>query len=94
MKALPLIVYWGIWLAHNKDIFQDQPSLPELIFTQGLAILSHFPHEKDIPPICITHPTLIDVSMPWAYFNDASQNNNQLCGGGEHYISSKITFTK
>jgi ribonuclease HI len=26
--------------------------------------------------------------MPWAYFDGASQNENQLCGGGELLILS------
>jgi hypothetical protein len=43
IKALPLIVCWGIWLARNKAIFQDSPSLPEIVVSQGLSILSHFP---------------------------------------------------
>lgn len=31
IKALPLIVCRGIWLACNKTIFQDSPSLPKLV---------------------------------------------------------------
>jgi hypothetical protein len=51
IKSLPLIVCWGIWLARNFVIFKDNPTLPELIASQGLSILSHFPQEKDIPAI-------------------------------------------
>jgi hypothetical protein len=47
IKSLPLIICWGIWLARNKAIFQDRPSLPDCIVAQGLSILSHFPQEKD-----------------------------------------------
>jgi hypothetical protein len=50
VKALPFIICWGIWLARNKEIFQDKPSLPELTAAKGLAILSHFPQEKVPPP--------------------------------------------
>jgi hypothetical protein len=93
IKAFPFIICWGIWLARNKEIFQDQPSLPELTASQGLAILSHFPQEKDIPPIHPTFPTPIDLSKPWAYFDDASQTNNQICGGGATlYLSNKHLF--
>jgi hypothetical protein len=84
-------------LAHNKAIFQDFPSLPEIIVAQGLSILSHFPQEKDIPAIHIIQPELIDRSSPWAYFDGASQNENQQCGGGvvlylsaEHFFKIKM----
>jgi ribonuclease HI len=92
IKALPLLVSWGIWLARNSTIFKDKASIPEIIAAQGLSILSHFPQEKDIPAICINLPELIDSSNPWAYFDGASQN--QLCGGGVVLFLSDNHFYK
>jgi ribonuclease HI len=94
IKALPLIVCWGIWLARNSVIFKDKPTLPDLIASQGLSILSHFPQEKDIPAICVYQPESIDKSRPWDFFDGASQNDNQSCGGGAVLYLSDNHFFK
>jgi hypothetical protein len=43
IKALPLLISWGIWLARNAEIFKEKSSIPEVIVAQSLSILSHFP---------------------------------------------------
>jgi hypothetical protein len=43
LKALPLLISWGIWLARNAIIFKEKASIPEAIAAQSLSILSHFP---------------------------------------------------
>jgi len=43
IKSLPLIVTWGVWLVRNASFFHEKSSLLEIIATQGLNILSHFP---------------------------------------------------
>jgi hypothetical protein len=50
IKALPLIILWGIWIARNASIFKDKASLPDIIVAQSLTILAHFPQGKDAPP--------------------------------------------
>jgi hypothetical protein len=82
IKALPLIICWGAWLARNSTIFNDRPSIPEIVLAQGLSILSHFPWEKDSPAVRIIQLEQIDYSKPWDFFYRASQNENQSCGGG------------
>jgi hypothetical protein len=66
----------------NATIFKDRPSLPEIIAGQALSILSHFPQEKSCPAIQIVCAEQIDQSKPWDFFDGASQNDNQICGGG------------
>jgi hypothetical protein len=46
IKALPLILNWVVWLARNAVIFRDKSSLPEILVSQGLSTLEHFPQEK------------------------------------------------
>lgn len=82
IKSLPLLISWGAWLARNADIFKDRPSLPEIIAGRALSILSHFPQKKACPAIRIVCVEQIDQSKPWAFSDDASQNDNQICGGG------------
>jgi hypothetical protein len=81
IRALPLLICWGTWLARNSSIFHDKPNL-EVIATQYLSILSHFPREKGRRPSRTTQEELMDCSRPWAFFDGASQNRNQSCGGG------------
>jgi ribonuclease HI len=82
VKSLPLIVAWGVWLARNSSIFKDKTPTPDIIAAQALSILSHFPQEKEEGAIRIPPVVQIDHSLPWDYFDGASQNNNQICGGG------------
>jgi hypothetical protein len=43
LKSLPLIVGWGVWLARNVALFEEQSVLALQCATQGLSILKHFP---------------------------------------------------
>jgi hypothetical protein len=86
IKALPLILNWGIWLARNATVFKDKPSLPELLVAQGLNILAHFPQEKEMRGARIIREEDIDHNKPWDFFDGASQNNHSCCGGGEMFF--------
>jgi hypothetical protein len=72
IKALPLIVCWGVCFDCNLTIFNDRPSIPEIIVSQGLSILSHFPQEKDSHAVQIIQPEQIDYSKSWDFFDGAS----------------------
>jgi hypothetical protein len=82
IKALPLLINWGVWLARNSTIFNEKPSIPELIVAQSLSILSHFPQGKEEQPVRNVVTESVDHSRSWAYFDGASQNDGQVCGGG------------
>jgi hypothetical protein len=82
IKALPLILNWGFGLARNAMIFQDKSSLPELLVSQGLSILEHFPQEKGVRRGRVLQEVSVDSNRPWAFFDGASQENNTCCGGG------------
>jgi len=82
IKSLPLVVAWGVWLARNSSIFKDNTPTPDIIVEQVLSILSHLPQEKKERAIGIPPIVQIDHSLPWDYFDGASQNTNQICGGG------------
>jgi ribonuclease HI len=94
IKALSLLACWGIWLARNSAIFHNKPSIPEITVENALSILAHFPQDKDTPTIRVIQAEQIDSSTPWAYFDGASQNNNQVCGGGALLYLSAHHFFK
>jgi len=44
LNALPLLVIWGIWLAHNNLIFSDKCCTPEITASLTCGIMEAFPH--------------------------------------------------
>ena len=42
-KFLPLLVIWGIWLARNKAIFKDIPSLPAIVGSLAVGFYKYLP---------------------------------------------------
>jgi hypothetical protein len=51
LKALPLLINWGVSLARNRAIFQEKATVTDLVAAQSLSILEHFPQEKNAPSI-------------------------------------------
>jgi hypothetical protein len=102
LKALPLLISRGVWMARNSAIFLDKASVAELVATKSLSILEHFPHEKNEPGIRASQPAPIDPTLPWDFFDGASQN--LLCGGGggggnlhisnSHFFKTKMGLGK
>jgi len=91
-KYLPLLVIWGIWLARNKAIFNDKPSLPEITAVQSVGLFKSLPEHLRAAKQRRVLDVEIDRSRPWAFFDGASQNN--MCGGGAVlYLSDSHSFT-
>jgi hypothetical protein len=42
LKALPILVAWGIWIARNTTLFWDDPRSPLRVVANCLSILDHF----------------------------------------------------
>lgn len=91
-KALPLIILWDVWIARNKFIFQETPSCPEVIAVNSLSILSFYPQCNDAPRIRVVQNEEINKAIPWAYFDGASQLNNEQSGGGGVLFMSDLIF--
>jgi hypothetical protein len=43
LKALPLIISWGVWLTRNRAIFHEKYMVAKLVAAKSLSILEHFP---------------------------------------------------
>jgi len=80
-------------LVRNASIFNDRSSILECIASHGLSILSNFPQGKDHNLVKPEVEELVDHSMPWAYFDEASQNDGLFCKGGVFlHVSNSHSF--
>ena len=80
MRVLPLLVYWGIWLARNNVVFKEKVCTPTITVGQtcrvALALPKHIRVEKQREILELE----IDRTSPWGFFDGAS--HNIVCGGG------------
>lgn len=86
IKALPIIILWGVWIARNVVIFKDKASLPDIIDAQNLAILAHFPQGKDSPPPRQVVAKQIDFSRAWDFFMVLQRKQRSLWGWGSSFF--------
>jgi ribonuclease HI len=92
VKALPVIVLLGVWLARNSAIFEERFITPFLSATQSFNILKSFPRKKIVKAPRQIIEEVIDRSGSWLYFDGATQGNPLVCGaGGIIYISESHT---
>lgn len=80
-KALPLIIYWDIWITRNREIFQDHTSSPRIIAAKAMEVLSHYPQEKyahRVWELVVENP---DKSFSCAYFDGALMDLGGNSGG-------------
>jgi len=82
IRALPLIISWGIWVVRNRYIFEEKWTAPEAVAAQCIGILQHFPQESASKPRRTVGPLVLDQTKPWAFFDGAAQGTPSTCGGG------------
>jgi ribonuclease HI len=97
LRALPLLIIWGVWLVRNSLIFKGVPSAPEITVAKSLAILTSLPTQEVRVKTRQSQEVEIDKTIPWGFFDGASQHNH--CGGGgilylsdSHYYSMTFGF--
>jgi hypothetical protein len=81
-KSLPAIVSWGIWINHNKGIFEGKVTTPQAVASNIMAITAHFMAVERPQRVRDIWPETIDKSYPWGYFNGAAQGDPKRCGAG------------
>ena len=71
LKALPLLVIWGCWLARNRLLFDGMVSTPEVIGAMTIGLHSAFPIH--IRPANQREVLLLDIDRrnPWGFFDGA-----------------------
>eukprot|EP01018_Ginkgo_biloba_P023075 Gb_32325 [translate_table: standard] len=82
VKALPLIVAWGVWLAQNASIFDEQEILPIQCALQSKTILDSFKQIHKEKSVRRVTEEQIDKKGAWAYFDGACQGSPPSCGVG------------
>eukprot|EP00253_Pinus_taeda_P011344 PITA_11344 len=95
LRNLLPIFFWGVWLTRNKCIFQDQTFSTTVVASNCAAIYSSLPPpEPNIAPNCDA-PLIINESLPWAFFDGASQQNRAGAGicihlNKEHFLKAVV----
>eukprot|EP00253_Pinus_taeda_P023539 PITA_23539 len=87
MRNLPLVFFWGVWLARNKCFFQDKIIPSSIIASNCAAIYSAIPTPEGKNPPNRDKPVIIKEGIPWAFFDGASQNNKAGAGISIHLNS-------
>lgn len=92
LHNLPLLVCWGIWIAHNKQIFWDITSDWKICCSQIQGLYNLIPEEDQTHRVRNIIPEIIDKSQPWAYFDGSVQAAR--CGGGAILYLTETHFFK
>jgi len=80
LRNMPPIICWGIWIARNRNIFQEKETEAVSIAVQCLSIYSNIPNSEDEKEPQKVEEEQIKEGVPWAYFDGASQNNKAGAG--------------
>lgn len=77
---LPPVAIWYVWLARNRAIFEDKPFLGSHIEIAVIAAYQELPEPTPTRTRVIQPMPEIDGTIPWAFFDGAS--NQTRCGSG------------
>jgi len=80
-RSIPLLITWGTWLARNQVIFKDSVFPIARLAAEGAAIFDSIPAPSLSPSPRLVRQEIIRPSIPWAYFDGASDINGR-CGAG------------
>ena len=83
---------WGVWLARNHAIFQDDIIPPINFVSKSVYILDSLPQNYDLPKQKNFIEECIDKSISWCFLGGASQNEDGGVGGILHL--SEVTWHK
>jgi len=80
IHCLPLLVCWSIWLTRNGIIFRGKLARWPFITAKIITAYHELPDEDHTPTNQVVTPETIDITIPWTYFDGATQAHG--CGGG------------
>eukprot|EP00253_Pinus_taeda_P003487 PITA_03487 len=95
LRNLPPIFFWGVWLARNKSVFQDQVISISSIATNCATIYSSIPPPESKNSQKHDKPIIIQEGSSWAFFDGASQQNRAGVGlclhiNQEHSLKASV----
>lgn len=90
-RSIPLLITWGTWLARNQVIFKDSVFPIGRLVVEGAAIYESIHVLHATPTSRLVRQETIRFSIPWAYYDRASDINGR-CGAGLiiHFSKEKI----
>lgn len=91
VRTFPLLVVWGILLARNHRIFKDTFCPIARLAVEGVSLYESIPLSSNSQSISPVQVQEIKGSIPWAYFDGASDINKN-CGVGLviHFPSGNV----
>jgi ribonuclease HI len=78
--GLPSIMITNIWWERNNVVFKDKTVSPEVTTTLSLTQAEEFKTEPRSRKQRFIVPPPIDYTIPWGYFDGASQGHPPACG--------------
>lgn len=95
MRALPMIFFWGVWIARNRMLFQDKATPIEVTTINSAAIYTAFPAPDPKPSRRSSKIMNLQEGTPWAFFDGASQNHRagaSLCifFSKDHFMKASV----
>lgn len=82
LRSIPLIILWGVWLAINVVIFNDQTQAPPVIAIKVVGIAGHFTQLNLNPRIHNIQQERINLEIPCGFLDGVVVENPSLCGDG------------
>lgn len=96
--GLPSIMVSNIWWAWNNAVFNDKLVPPEVRASLTLSMAEEFKEDPRTQKVHCPIPRAIDYTIPWGYFDAASQGHPPNCVVGvvpflshSHYIHIRYT---
>lgn len=90
-RTIPLLITWGTWLARNQVIFKDSVFPIGRLAAEGASIYESIPIPQALSTSRAVCQESVRYSIPWAYFDGASDINGR-CGAGLiiHFSKEKV----
>jgi hypothetical protein len=77
--GLPGIMIINIWWARNSVVFKDKTVPPKATAATSISQAEEFKTELRTSKQCFIVPPPIDYTIPWGFFDGASQGHSPSC---------------
>jgi len=73
IRALPILVSWGIWLIRNEVVFENHSSPSQKISQEVHELLPFYKHISKLKAKMVLRNITINRDYPWGFFYGACQ---------------------
>ena len=92
VRSITLLIAWGTWIARNKVIFNEKYFPIARLAAEGVAIFDSIPTPSGLGSSRNIQPEAINESIPWAFFDGASDLNGSFGAGLVIHLSLAISL--